>query len=207
MGSPERRERERKEMRQLICRAAMKLFLAEGFHRVSMRAIAEQIEYTPGALYSYFKDKDEILHALHEQGFQMLQERLAVVARSLSPFERLRQMGRVYLRFALDNPEYYDLMFVSDATIDRALEREGEDWRPGREAYDLLRQQVVVCQETGSLPPHDLEAATFALWAMVHGIASLVIKRRLVMTPPEQVEAMIESAYEFGLKGMGTGRP
>lgn len=200
MGSPERRQREREEMRQLICRTAMKLFLDEGFEKVSMRAIAEKIEYTPGALYSYFEDKDAILYTLHEQGFRMLHERLGGVDAALGPFDRLEAMGRLYLRFALENPEYYDLMFINGATIARALEE--KDWEPGRSAYDLLRQQVRKCQEDGSLPAHELESATFAMWSNVHGIASLAIKRRLVMVPPDQVEAAIDAAFDFIMKGL-----
>ncbi len=72
MGTAERRERDRNEMREAILAAAMKLFLDESFEKTTMRRIAQAIEYTPGALYSYFKDKDEILFALHQRGFDQL---------------------------------------------------------------------------------------------------------------------------------------
>jgi AcrR family transcriptional regulator len=205
MGSPERRRREREEKRAAICRAAMKLFLAEGFDKVTIRRIAEEIEYTPGAIYSYFASKDEIFYDLHSEGFRLLHERLVAVPAALPAFPRLREMGRTYLRFALDNPEYYDLMFILAAPLKQVL---GEErWKGGLETYDLLRQQVRLCQSEGSLPAHDLEGATLALWAMVHGIASLVVKERLRMVPPEHLDAMVESAYEFGLKGIRRQQP
>jgi AcrR family transcriptional regulator len=198
--SQERRQREKEEMRQAICRAAMKIFLTEGFERASLRRIADEISYTPGAIYSYFEGKDEILFTLHTQGFDRLRARLEAIPHGTPPFERLRDMGREYLRFALTNPEYYDLMFIMEATVDPATR--DERWRSGFETYDLLRQQVRLCQAEGSLPAHPLEAATFALWAMVHGIASLVVKKRATLLLEGDLWTQIESAYEFGLMGM-----
>src|SRR5678815_508168 len=72
MGSEQRRERDRQEMRDTILRAAIKLFAEESFEKVTMRRIAEAIDYTPGTLYWYFKDKDEIVFALHQRGFEIL---------------------------------------------------------------------------------------------------------------------------------------
>ncbi len=90
-------------MRGMISRAAMKLFLTEGFERTSIRRIAQEIEYTPGAIYSYFKDKDEILYALHNEGFDRLAVAFSTIPPSDDPFEDLRHCGEAYLRFALEN--------------------------------------------------------------------------------------------------------
>ncbi|MBL8015852.1 MAG: helix-turn-helix transcriptional regulator, partial [Ignavibacteria bacterium] len=64
MGTEDRKEREKLEMRQLIVKTAMQLFIEKGMENVSIRAIAEKIEYSPGSIYSYFKDKGEIIHAI-----------------------------------------------------------------------------------------------------------------------------------------------
>src|SRR5262245_740434 len=102
----DRRERERHEMRERIIEAARRLFVTEGYDRTTLRRIAEEIEYTPGAIYAYFKDKDAILYALHQQGFEQLGRRMAeAVAGAGNPLVALERIGREYLAFAVENPE------------------------------------------------------------------------------------------------------
>src|SRR3954468_17808265 len=72
MGIKERQERDRKAVRRSILDAARELFVAEGFQNVSIRKIAERIEYSPAALYGYFASKDDIFFALAEEGFRLL---------------------------------------------------------------------------------------------------------------------------------------
>src|SRR5664279_4726542 len=112
MGTAERKAKEKLTMRRLILQAAMKLFIREGYENISLRHIAKKIDYSPAAIYLYFKDKNEILHALHTAGFEMLYERQQDVFSIDDPLERLQKHGEVYVRFALENPEYYDLMFI-----------------------------------------------------------------------------------------------
>lgn len=72
MGVADRKEREKEEMKTKILEAAKKLFLDHGFEKTSIRNIAEEIEYSPGTIYLYFKDKNELLFALHQEAFQGL---------------------------------------------------------------------------------------------------------------------------------------
>ena len=69
MSVAHRKQREKEEMRELILDASRSIFLEKGYHQTSIRNIAEKIEYSPGTIYLYFKEKDEIFHALHEEGF------------------------------------------------------------------------------------------------------------------------------------------
>lgn len=166
MGRLERQERIREEMRQMIASAAMKLFLTEGFEKTSMRRIAEEIDYTPGAIYSYFKDKNEILFALHTKGFEKLYAMQLKARDAADPLERLYQQGETYLRFAAENPEYYELMFNKQINL-------GYSVQPGKRSYELLRDDVRACMDAGRLPKNDIEAASLAFWGLVHGLASL----------------------------------
>src|SRR4051794_35933768 len=93
MGIKERHDRDREAVRRAILDAARELFVAEGFQNASIRKIAERIEYSPAAIYSYFPGKDEIFFALAEEGFRLLsasaaEERERV--QSLAPLERVR---------------------------------------------------------------------------------------------------------------------
>ena len=83
MGIFERKERDKQGMRKLILDSAMSLFLEEGFGNVSIRRIAESIEYSPATIYLYFRDKDEILFALHNEGFEELFRRQKKLNRNL----------------------------------------------------------------------------------------------------------------------------
>jgi AcrR family transcriptional regulator len=195
-----RRERLRAEMRERICAAAMQLFLSEGFERTSIRRIAEAIEYTPGAIYSWFRDKDDILFALHAEGFEKLRSYLGEIAPDATPAQRLQRVGELYLRFAFENPQYYQLMFIMSATGKRI--QEDERWEDGLTNYDFLRAIVRDCIADGSLPPGELEAATFAIWGSVHGIASLVIRGRCPMIPDEALPRVVIDAYDFTLRSL-----
>src|SRR4028119_186944 len=171
MGIAERKEREKQEMKDLVLQAAMDLFIEEGYEKASIRKIADRIEYSPATIYLYFKDKDEIFHAVHEKGFEIFfgrMEKLAVIA---DPFERLRKLGEVYLNFAWEHPQLYDLMFIMWGPMD-AL-KDDTHWHCGTRAHDGLKQMVRECIETGKMKEMDVEVASMAIWSFVHGIVSL----------------------------------
>ncbi|HKE14137.1 MAG TPA: TetR/AcrR family transcriptional regulator [Kofleriaceae bacterium] len=183
-------------MRGAILAAAMKLFHEESFAKTTMRRIAQEIEYTPGALYSYFKDKDEILYELHQRGFDTLfamqQPALAIA----DPVERLGRLGQIYMEFALANPEYYDLMFIASET-GRSIE-EAEDWHCGERAYGVVRDTMREIIDAGRLRgTSDPEIAAFAAWSSVHGIASLLIRGRCRIIPEEERERIVSGATQL----------
>lgn len=194
MGINERKERERQEMRSLILKKAMHLFLEEGFHPVSIRRIAEAIEYSPGTIYLYFQDKDEILFALHNMAFEELFKRQQTVSTIKNPLERLKKQGRVYVRFAKEHPQYYDLMFIMRGPV-RKL-KGPEEWDMGKRAYEFLRTNVEDCIDAGYFSGYSSNVVAFAMWASVHGIASLFVRERC-MCPEDQLDALIDSTLKL----------
>lgn len=195
MSIEERKEREKLEMRQLIIKTAMKLFLAEGIENVSIRKIAEQIEYSPGALYSYFKDKGEIIHAIHEEGFEKLHALQKTLDDIQDPIEKLSKMGRLYMKFAMENKDYYDLMFIAKGVAEKITEK--NQWDAGQRSYDYLRNTVKDCIDSGYLREADIDAATFAIWGFVHGMAALIIRGRCAMMPEEVISIIVEGSLKF----------
>jgi AcrR family transcriptional regulator len=195
-------ERSRGDTRERIAEAALQLFLDEGYDRVSMRRIAETVGYTPGALYAYYRDKDEILYALHVEGFARLRESIrAVDALRLPPGPRFYRLGEQYLRFAFENPRLYELMFVTSRVGQRI--REDEKWQVGLDNYERLRDAVRACMEAGVMPRADVEAATFSAWAEVHGIASLVIRGRThSVIAQRDLPRVVRDAYRFAFGGL-----
>jgi len=195
MGIIERKEKEKLEMQRLILETAKKLFLEQGFEKVTLRSIAEKIEYSPATIYLYFKDKDEILFQLHEAGFNELFKRQQTIAGITNPLERLLKHARIYLQFAVENPEYYDLMFIMRAPV-KCIKDE-KAWKIGVRSYEMLYKDVAECIDAGLMTSSDPAVATFALWASMHGIASLVIRERCIVFPEEVLPAMIQGAEKF----------
>lgn len=179
MGIKERKEREKAALRKQILDAAGQLFREVGYEKTTMRKIAKRIEYNPATIYSYFKNKEEIFFELQRRAFQLFYESLRHVGEIEDPGKRLTSMGRAYLKFAIENPDDYDLMFIMRQPM-QVLE-EHEKWKLGEKNFDLLHRTVQECIEAEILPPEDSEAMAAMVWSSVHGLASLQIRGRFKM--------------------------
>ncbi|SRR6266487_141058 len=185
MGITERKEKQKLEIKKMILDASMKLFVEEGFENVTMRRIADLIEYSPTTVYLYFKDKNEILYNLHELGFQKMGEMNRNLAEIENPLMRLYKMGENYIDFGLDNSEFYDIMFIQHAPMQVLEQMENCDWKHGEATLNTLKQTVDECMQKGFLKKGNLEAASMAIWSMVHGLVSLAIRDRFEkLCPP-----------------------
>ncbi len=192
MGIVERKEREREEMRKLILGAAQKLFLTNGFEKVSLRNIADEIEYSPATIYLYYKDKNDLLFALHQEGFLKMIEAFRPVLAITDPFERLVEMGRSYIRFAVENPEMFDLMFIMTAPMAML---EHENWEEGNRAFGLLVQVVQGCIDAGVFKPQDVRVASMMIWSGIHGYTALFLRKRLGMFPECDRQQIMDDAF------------
>lgn len=182
-----RKQRERDEMRTLILDAARKIFLEKGYYEASIRNIAEQIEYSPGTIYLYFKEKDEIFHALHEEGFSRLLVQMQPLQHVAEPFERLKAMGKVYMEFALNNKDFYDLMFIMQAPMKHEKE---EEWKMGHQALNYLKNVLRDCQAAGRFEGKDIEYLSFTIWSAMHGMCALYCRERCQAYHDVQIEPM-----------------
>ena len=198
MGIKERKQQEKSEMRELIQKTAMNLFLDKGFENITIRHIAEKIEYSPATIYLYFENKDEILYILRREGFEELYKRQKTSLKFKDPMKRLLKQGEVYISFALENPEYYDLMFMMRGPATGI--KEMNDMDIGLQSYELLKNDVKECIESGLFPGTNIDVAAFSLWSYVHGIASLIIRDRGIMFPDEKINYMVKGALNFLLE-------
>src|SRR5688500_5144228 len=126
MGTIERRERERLEMRARIMDAARDLFAREGYEAVSMRRIAEAIEYSPTAIYVHFRDKQDLMFQICQADFVALAQGVAELQQVKDPIERIKRMGHAYIWFGVQHPNHYRLMFMTriDLPADVVLQDE-----------------------------------------------------------------------------------
>ena len=188
MGIAERKEKQKEEIRKMILDASMKLFVEEGFEKVSIRKIADIIEYSPTTIYLYFKDKNEILYYLNQEGFIKMLELNSSLSKIENPLLRLYKLGENYIRFGLENPEYYDLMFIQPAPMEKLAELNFGEWKNADLTREMLKAMVAECMEKGIIKNYDVTIVAMAFWGLVHGLVSLSIRRRFEkMVDPEEV--------------------
>ena len=175
MGSRERRDREKSELRGKILDAARELFVEQGYDAVTMRKVAERIEYSPTAIYLHFADKEALLREIVGADFAALAAQFQKLARVEDPMERLVRVGRAYVEFGLAHPNHYRLMFGARSGPPIEVKASLDD--PQQDAYAFLRMVVIDVIEKKCLRPElrDPDLVAQVLWSGVHGIVSLQI--------------------------------
>ncbi|HEX5323217.1 MAG TPA: TetR/AcrR family transcriptional regulator [Capsulimonadaceae bacterium] len=203
MTTTEKRAREKQDLKRVILDAARELFATENYKSVSIRRIAEKIDYSPGSIYLYFKDKDEILDSLAEEGFRLLGDRLGSIKKTDS-LDKLREVARAYLDFAIGQPHYYRIMFeLGDSFQETPSSEHQARQTQNQRAYEIIRNAVRDGVSAGDLSSQIDEAfATHILWAQMHGIASLALAGRLGLLPKEDHQAFFDAAIDSVLCGI-----
>jgi AcrR family transcriptional regulator len=207
MGVLERREREKSELREKILDAARELFISEGYEGVSMRKLAEKIEYSPTAIYAYFADKEDLFHQLCQEDFARLAEVFQTDAQVRNPLERLRQIGRTYAAFGEQYPNHYKLMFMTPHPAPLFDEQDREiKGNPESDAYAFLIQSVREAIAGGFIRPELTDADLIAqtLWAAVHGAISLHIAKcnDTAWVDWRPLETRVETVLDVTLRGI-----
>ena len=202
MGTKERQQRARDRVHESILTAARELFVSDGYRNVSMRKIADRIEYSPAAIYSYFPSKDDIFFALAEEGFRKLAEHLLEAIEGVAdPLNRLRRGLLGFYEFSKIHPEYFELMFV-----DRSVPQLSQDFQrfeffqttTARAEADI-RACIERKQFSGGLDP---AAALHVLWVGMLGVAAIGLAQRLA--PGEDPDALAHDLLESMLAGFST---
>jgi AcrR family transcriptional regulator len=207
MGVKERREREKLETRDLILDAARELFVNEGYEGVSMRKVAEKIEYSPTAIYVHFADKEELFRELCHQDFAHLAQVFQSAALPQDVVGRLKHIGRTYVEFGRQYPNHYKLMFMTPHPPTELDESDREvRGNPEVDAYAFLKLTVRQAIDAGVFRAglDDAELISQTLWAAVHGVISLQIAKHcdswVDWRPLEQRVELILDAVLNGLR-------
>jgi AcrR family transcriptional regulator len=186
------------DLRRAVLREALRTIQAQGVAALTLRAVAEELGVSRTALYRHFADKQALLGAVASEGFRTLRSALVAAweseGRGWAGFEA---MGRAYVRFALDHPSHYRVMFGSAPVAGAAADD------PATDAFQALVDALVEEQERGAVrndPP--LLLALF-VWSMVHGIAMLALDGQLKDGAPP-AEVLMEFANERLRTGIAT---
>ena len=205
MGIKERQERDREAVRRSILDAARELFVAEGFQNVSIRKIAERIEYSPAAIYGYFPSKDDIFFELAEEGFRLLGDPAAVRndprLKGAPPLERVRAVFWRLYEFSRDHPQYFALIFI-DRSVPR-ISREYERFAFARDRKRHIVEELQACIDAGDLPKTlNTGVAMRTLMVGVLGVAVLRLSDRL--GPGEDPDLLAADVINVTLAGLRT---
>jgi AcrR family transcriptional regulator len=149
--------------------AARRILEAEGPTALSLRAVAREAGVSPAAPYHHFKDKAELLDAVADEGWQMLDAAMAKAKAEADRRDKLNALGIAYVCFARENPALYRVMY--DAARDK--EELPEQMQAGEDsAYCKVRDTMIELGADASASV-DLELATTAAWCAAHGLAEM----------------------------------
>ena len=172
MTLQKRRERFRSELRAETLAAARELIQEEGYEGLTLRRLANRMECSPMALYSYFADKQALLTALALEGFEKLAKRFDSTGRR-DPLTALRKILLDYIAYAEENPFEYRILFLSVQTLGQ-VKQTRQDLQERNPAFGALFKCVETCLKAGVLQGEAFAVST-VLWTAAHGAASLLI--------------------------------
>ena len=187
--------KEQQDLKRLILDTTRRLLVSKGFASLSMRSIAREMNYSATSIYLHFKNKDALFHALIEEGMTLLFERQRKIAQQYSHnvLERLRALCDGYIRFGLDFPEYYEIMFMLHPELTTRFPK--ESFRRARRNLALMKITLDEGVKQDVVDVDDTHAATNVMWASLHGAVSILLARRLEarINPQDFIENMLDN--------------
>jgi AcrR family transcriptional regulator len=183
MGIKERRDRERQELKQAILDAAREIAAREGWQAVTIRKVADRIEYSPPTIYEHFANKEAILIELMREGFRLLfAEIRAGDAPAAGAEARLLGLANAYWAFAWAHPELYQVMHGLGGVpfcIDGAAGELGSPPAEAEAVFVATSQILRALPGMAGIAVEDLDAAVLILWATLHGLVALTMAGRI----------------------------
>ena len=198
-GSQKRLEQQKEELYQTILKAAGDIFLKRGYEDFSLRQVAEEIGYSPGTIYLYFDNKDDLLRALAEQGFVAFSRMLETAGSSEgSALDRMTALARGYITFGLQNPAFYRLIFMErpDFFVHETLEN-APKWEA---TFSIWRRVLEDAMRAGEIRADDPLKTSDAIWSLLHGIVALA--NRMPDFTLERALGAADVAVEMIVKGL-----
>jgi len=175
-----RRERDKQRMRERVLNAARELFAVHGYEAVTMRKIAERIEYTTTLIYQHFPDKETLIREIVAHDFQSFAQEFRRCAQITDPIARILAMARVFVDFGVQHPNHYRLMFMSPPSSEvKQANLAAIRSDPAQDVYGFFKAAIEEGMRKGLLRPEldDAELLVQSLWSGMHGVVSLHIAK------------------------------
>lgn len=191
-------------LREALIEAALKVLADKGLRNLTLRNVASVAGVAPSAMYRHYASKDALLAGVAENGFARL---IAVGERELKlrendPRGLYLGISKVYVSFAMENPEQLRLMF-SSAIEDRSQYPELAE--TSARSFQQMVASVRTCQAQGLIKSkHDTLTVALALWSMLHGLSILAVERQLnALATPKKTVALAQAFCKLMLEGLG----
>jgi AcrR family transcriptional regulator len=197
--SLERRGAERAQLREELLAAAERLLQAHGYAGFSLRQVAEETGYTPTTIYRYFKDRDDLLGTVLDKWFGRFAATLDEADRSATdPRGRLLAQSAAYIRFAVEHPALYRVMFLE--RTDMGILPSGEHFVDDPAFGVLIRATQALC-DAGLAGRRDVMSTAMILWMGVHGVAAMAVSSEMLAgIGAERLGAMLGDVTLAGLE-------
>ena len=182
------------DLRAACLRAAMELLEEDGAAALSLRAVARRAGVSPGAPYRHYADRDALISAVAAVGYRELAGYLAAAHPSPSTPEDLAAVAVAYVRFAIEHPALFRVMFSEPC------DRDSDE----RVAATAAISEYVAAIVRQSFPGADEEAMSIAVWGLVHGLAFLHLDGKLDASRPADVSARVRAAVHAVLAASDT---
>lgn len=186
-------------LQRIILDTARQLLTSVGYAQVSMRKIATKIGYSATSIYLYYGNKDELVHALIDEGVNLLHDALLKADQTgLNPEERLKKMCEAYIRFGLERSEYYEIMYVLHPEYIKRYP--AEKYRKARQNLQLMARAIQDGMETGQFESVDATMCANLVWAQLHGVVTLLDSERVDKRIAEN--DLIEAAFNHIVRSL-----
>jgi AcrR family transcriptional regulator len=202
MGTKERKERESGDLKKKILDAAGHILVKEGYRNLSIRKISSRIEYSPAAIYHYFKDKEEIVSLIVAEGYGGILERLKnlrVIPED--PEATFLSMARSYVALALENRNMFRAVLLEDiGEASKLVWMLEEGITRKRESIAVLSHLISSFAAKGIFRAVDPEIAAVSIWCALHGF----VVRLLIEAPvsEELREKILKQLIELLVGGL-----
>ena len=194
MGISERKQREKEIVREKILEAAWRIVQEKGWVSLSLRNIAEAIEYSTPVIYNHFESKEALIRVFYRKGFQLLYNRLLEVANGkLDPDNKIYQVAMSYWNFAFENKHYYQVMFGVDVPC-----CVNEEILEEKKQMILLFQHIVeeaLLINKNTVPDPALKRSTF--WSILHGLVSINFTSRILKEEGKTEKVLDDAVLAF----------
>ena len=199
MGIPERRLRQKEEVRSAILATAWQMVLKDGWQSLSIRRIADAIEYSVPVIYDHFSSKEAILEEFAREGFRLLSKKIQQAKlKSADPAEQLRAIAGAYWLFASRNKEYFQLMYglgMPGCEIEKCFPE-----RPG--FRELVMEAIGEIIAKGDHPDADPCLKYYTFWSILHGLISIKNMRNQHVSD-EVNKLVLDDAIAGFIKNLG----
>jgi AcrR family transcriptional regulator len=189
------------DLRRALLDVALERVLREGPDTLSLREVARDAGVSHTAPYRHFASRDALVAAIADEGFSMLRQMLVDgAAGGRDPLERFLGQGEAYVRFALEHPAHFRVMFATRLPADDAFPALAES---GRAAFQELVNAIAECQQARQIRRGDPMRLALSAWSMAHGLATLLVEQQLErMFPAELRPQLIRDAMDVVVRGL-----